>query len=453
MMTSRVLLSLLLVTLSAGRAGAEFRAGAAKQSIVPPFPTRMGGYFDRMDTFTGVESPVYARALVCTDGETTLAVVSTDLIGVSSHLVESSRERIEAETGIPVGNVLLSASHTHSGPSGYAGSSMFGQPVDTRLSDFLIGKFAEVVAEAHQAMEPAEWGHASGHLATLTRNRQQNNELVIDPEVGVLKVVRNGTNEALAVLFNFTGHPVIMGSTNLLLSSEYPGKAAEAVEAVLGGVALFTQGACGDVTVHRRGSTFSEVARVGRIVGGEVLKTAEQIAPVEDYTLWSEFMPLEVEPRAIPSVAEAETAVEAAEQALAQAKAGGERERRVKELERAVGSEQTTLRVARWVAEEPRLLATAKASSVHVMRLGPVILVGIPGELFVEYGLEMKQRIHQDAGLPTMVVGYANGNTGYIVTPRAVATGGYEQSIARVAPSAGRTMVEAALDTVNAHAE
>ena len=157
----------------------------------------------------------------------------------------------------------------------------------------------------------------------MTRNRQQGNETAIDPEVGVLKVVRKGTNETIAVLFNFTGHPVILSSENLLLSCEYPGKAAETAENALGGVALFSQGACGDITVNRSGSTFSEVTRLGRILGGEVLKTAEQVQPKEDTAIWSEYRPLEVEGRAIPSVADAQAAVERAQQAFDAAKAAG----------------------------------------------------------------------------------------------------------------------------------
>jgi hypothetical protein len=413
----------------------------------------MGGYFDRTDTFTGVDSPIYARALVCSDGQTTVAIVSADLIAVSDQMVDASRKRIAEMTGIPVGNVLISAAHNHSAPSGFTGSSLFGQPVDTQLTEFLIDSFAQAVAEAHRAMEPAQWGHGSGHLGTMTRNRQQGNETAIDPEVGVLKVVRKGTNESIAVLFNFTGHPVILGSENLLLSCEYPGKAAETVENSLDCVALFSQGACGDITVKRNGSTFSEVTRLGRILGGEVLTTAEQIQPKEDTSIWSEYRPLEVEGRAIPSVADAQAAVERAQQAFDAAKAAGEPERISKELERDLDSHRTTLRVAQWISEEGEILEEAKKASVHVIRMGPVVLVGIPGELFVEYGLEIKQRIFQDAGLPSMIVGYANDYIGYIVTPRAVATGGYEQAISRVAPSAGRTLVEAAVRCVFDHAE
>ena len=82
------------------------------------------------------------------------------------------------------------------------------------------------------------------------------------------------------------------------------------------------------------------------------------------------------------------------------------------------------------------------------MQIGPMVAVGIPGELFVEYALEMKGRVAQDTGRPMVLVGYANDYIGYIITPRAGQTGGYERAISRVAPSAGRALTEAAMGAV-----
>ncbi len=212
---------------------------------------------------------------------------------------------------------------------------------------------------------------------------------------------------------------------------------------VVGGVALFTQGACGDVTMRRSGPPFEEVKRLGRILGAEVIKTAMMAEPSKDLRLSSHFEEVEVEPRIIPSTAEAEAALAAAKAAVEGA--GNVSPAHLERLKRAAAAAQTTLATARSAEEHPEFFRAACHASVHVMQTGPVVLVGIPGELFVEYGIEMKQRVRQDLDRPMFLVGYANGYNGYIVTPRAVATGGYEQAIARVAPSAGRTLIEAAM--------
>ena len=104
--------------------------------------------------------------------------------------------------------------------------------------------------------------------------------------------------------------------------------------------------------------------------------------------------------------------------------------------------------VARGVANNAALLDYGTHTSTQVLRIGDMIAVAIPGEMFVEYQLEIKQRIRQDTGKSAIVIGYANDYIGYIITPRANETGGYEKAISRVAPSAGRTLTEAAIRIV-----
>jgi neutral ceramidase len=142
---------------------------------------------------------------------------------------------------------------------------------------------------------------------------------------------------------------------------------------------------------------------------------------------------------------EAQAALAEAEEALARARADGAGGPALEELERAVSEARWEAMVAGFAAESPDYFENAARASVHVLQLGPAVLVGIPGELFVEYGLEMKQRIRQTANRPMMLVGYANDYIGYIVTPRAKATGGYEQAVALVDEHAGRALTEAAM--------
>lgn len=445
----RTILVLILVVVGVNAAYAELKAGAAKRSIVPPFPTQMGGYYDRKDNFTGVSRPVLARALVCDNGETGVAIAVADLIAVSRQLVDGARAKVAEVTGLKPENILISATHSHSAPSGFQGSGLLGPAEDTRLTEFLINEIAGAIIDAHTAMRPAALGFAYGRLDGVTVNRQQNND-VVDPEVGVLKVQEKGTRNTIATLANFTGHPVILGGDNLLLSCEYPGVACETVENVVGGVAIFTQGACGDVTMKRSGPPFDEVTRIGRVVAGEIISTSEQITPGEETDLRSHWEPIDVAPRSLPTPADAEAAIAVAEAAHKAAVDAGKPEYIVKDLSREISASKTTATVAKAAVERPDSLQAATQASVHVMQIGPMVAVGIPGEIFVEYGLEMKRRVAQDVKRPMILVGYANDYIGYIITPRADATGGYEKAISRVAPTAGRTLTEAAMAAVRA---
>lgn len=420
--------------------GAELLAGAARVSIVPPFPTHMGGFGDRMDTFTGVHDDLYARALVLDNGETELLIVTTDLMSVDGELVRLARNAIEDATGIAPTNVMITAAHNHSAPSYY--QKVRNGEAHPPLEGFLVDQFTKAAVEAHGNKRSALAGYRNGQITGATRNRQQNNETVVDTQVGVLRVEEAEGRGVIAVLFNFTGHPVIVGSRNLELSGEFPGWASRTVESVLGGVALFTQGACGDVTVHRSGDPFMEIQRLGRLIAGEVVKTAESIRPSADADLAAASTVLTLPPKALPPPDELEREMAAA-QARLDAIAG---DSELGELRRALEGE---IRLHR------ALLAQSKErdgdgprdyeAEVQVFKIANAAITAIPGEIFVEYGLELRQRTGQVFGLESFLAGYANGYVGYIVTPRAMETGGYEASVARVSLDSGRRMVETAV--------
>jgi hypothetical protein len=437
---------LFLLALSQGAQG--FEAGAARVEIVPPVPTRMGGYFDRLSPFVGVHDPIYARALVAASGETRVAIVATDLIAVSDNLVAACRKIIEDRLGIPAEHVLICAAHNHSGPTGFQEGSLLGTEHDSDLFSFLRGQIVLAVEEALSSLRPAHLAYRSGHLEGATTNRQQGNAETIDPEVGVLKIWVPETRETIATLFNFTGHPVILGGDNLEISGEYPGEAQRTVEGVLGGVALFTQGACGDVTMQRNGPPFLEVERLGHVLAGEVIKTAELIREKQSPAVAGRLLDLDLEPRELPSIEEAKDLLETAKQAHRESEGSSAPLARIKRLERAMDSAETTLFLAEFADSHPKAWKESSQGSVQVLRIGPLFLVGVPGELFVEYGLEMKQRVRQMADLPMVLVGLANGYNGYFVTPRARATGGYEQAIAFTEVGTGRLLTESAMTLV-----
>ena len=445
---NRALLVALLSLVLAPVAAAALHAGAAKRSIVPPFPTNMGGYFDRTADFEGVDRTIYARALVCKNDEGAVAILVADLIGVSRSMVDDVRAAVARETELLPESILIAATHTHSGPAASSGARRLAYDRTAPFNAFMVETLAATLVDAWNALEPATLGFAYGTLDGITTNRQQRNDTIIDPDVGVLKVQAKDSRRTIATLSNFTGHPVILGSSNLLLSCEYPGVACKIVEDVVGGIAIFTQGACGDVTMKRSGPPFEEVTRLGRVLAGEILVTSEQIVPGTEEALHAHSEILQLAPRELPTPEAARAEIDDAKAAAQAGKAAGLPDYQLQELRREVNAANTTAMVAQVAVEQPELLAAATESTCQVLQIGPLVAVAIPGEIFVEYGLEMKKRVAQDTGRPMILVGYANDYIGYIITPRADQTGGYERAVSRVAPSAGRTFTESAMATV-----
>ncbi|MGE3316157.1 MAG: neutral/alkaline non-lysosomal ceramidase N-terminal domain-containing protein [Planctomycetaceae bacterium] len=433
-------------TLSAAEKG--LLAGAAKRSIVPPFPTHMGGFNDRLQSFEGVHDEIFVRAVVLDDGATRLIVIGSDLMAIDAELVALAREKISAATQIPAGNILISCAHNHSAPSYYQKNKPGEADAEPSLKQFLAKQFAEAAVEAYQQRVPARAGFHAGRLVGLTRNRQQKNNDMIDPQVGVVRVEEREGRKTIATLFNFTGHPVVIGSKNLLLSGEFPGAASRTVEGVLGGIAIFTQGACGDITVNRTGDPFQEIERIGRTIAGEVIKASGFISCTESLPLQAASRTVQLAARPVVPLAEAESALKRGTEALEEAKKKGLAPAAIQSIEDRNRVLEIAVKRAEILAKEPSKREERLTAEVQVMQIGEVILVAIPGELFVEYALEMRSRVLQDSGKSMCLIGYANGYLGYIVTPRAMETGGYEASITRLDVQGGRVLTETAIDLV-----
>lgn len=441
-------LSLVLLLLETQTAQAELKAGAARISIVPPFPTMMGGFYDRTKHFEGVHDDIFARALAIDNGTTKLVIIGSELRSVDAELTRLVRDGIKQATGIPESNVLVCCTHNHSGPSYHQLTEIGKDDVEPSLKRFLAKQFTDVALDACRSMVPVRIGFGAGQLVGLTRNRQQKNDL-IDSQVGVIRVEALQGRKTIATLFNFTGHPVTIGSDNLLLSGEYPGVASRSVENLLGGVAIATQGACGDITVNRNGEPFQEIERIGRVVAGEVIKVSGLIRMKEDLVLKSASHFLTLPARETPSVEEAKVALEKGKATLESVKQSQAPATAVELQQDKNRVLSIAVRKAEAIAADPSKRETELKAEVQVLQIGDVLLGTIPGEIFVEYGLELRSRAKQDTGLSFCLVGYANGYIGYIVTPRAMETGGYEASMTRVQVNAGRELTEAEVTLIH----
>jgi hypothetical protein len=408
----------------------------------------MGGFFDRDANFTGVHDDLFARALALENGPTKLVIIGSDLMAIDAELVRLARQAITEATGIPATHILACCAHNHSAPSYYQKTAIGQDDAEPSLKKFLVKQFSDAAIEAVRAMVPARVGFAAGHLSGATRNRQQKNDLV-DPQVGVLRVEEREGRKTIATLFNFTGHPVILGSGNLLLSGEYPGAAARAVENLLGGIAIFTQGACGDVTVHRSGDPFLEIERVGRTLAGEVIKTSGLVKLQDDLPLKAVSKTITLPARVLPAVADARRMLDEGKARLDAAKKQNAPPAAISLLEDKNRVLSMAVIRAQAIADDPSKKETEIQAEAQVLEVGDVLFAAIPGELFVEYALELRARVKQETGRAFCLVGYANGYLGYIVTPRAMETGGYEASTTRLEVRGGRMLTETTMDLVH----
>ena len=134
------------------------RAGAGKRLITPPVGGPLVGIPERdlANGSRGVHDQLYARALVLDNGLVAIALISVDLFAVPYRLTAEIARNVNAKTGIPQDNVVLVASHTHSGPS--VSKTFAGGEADGDWLAVLISEVTNAVQDACSSMRLARLG-------------------------------------------------------------------------------------------------------------------------------------------------------------------------------------------------------------------------------------------------------------------------------------------------------
>ncbi|PHX64601.1 MAG: hypothetical protein CK551_00115, partial [Planctomycetaceae bacterium] len=137
--------------------GAEktFRAGAATSDITSPLGSKIIGGFVPFPS-TRVHDQLHARCLVLDDGTTKLAIVVLDLLGIAKHVSDEARSIIEKETKIPAGNVLISATHTHSAASVLGQNPRFIKQTLDEYQKLVARRIADGVKKANDQLRVSE---------------------------------------------------------------------------------------------------------------------------------------------------------------------------------------------------------------------------------------------------------------------------------------------------------
>jgi hypothetical protein len=227
------------------------RVGAAKVDLTPPQNELPKNYL-------GILDHLWSRAIYIDNGKTGAVLVSVDAGGIPTQVANDIRSRVEKEFGIPVANVLISATHTHSAP--FIGRPPFGPNANAEPDQATLAyeeKIFNSIRQAKEALQPAKVSFGQGvSYLNVQRDRidpvshkwweGNNYEGLSDKTVAVIKFV-SMKDEPIAVYFNYAMHAVLTGNTDLV-SGDFPGAASRYIERALDkkAVALFTSGAAGD---------------------------------------------------------------------------------------------------------------------------------------------------------------------------------------------------------------
>ena len=459
-MSQRILSIWILSSIAIGgpslaRAG-DLKAGASSVLITPKVGTPMAGYyFERKSE--GIHDDLFAKAVVVERDGVRAAIVSLDLISTSRGTVEDARAEIERTTKIPGRNVLIGATHAHTGPILTGRGSRDGEfggknPLTQAYNAELPGKVAEAVRQAEAKLTDARALSARGSETGISFNRRFHmkdgtvawnpgklNPRIhkpagpIDPDVDIVYFEGAKDKAPIATYVNHAVHLDNVGGA--AFSADMPGTVARLLGQVKGPgmVTCYTSGCCGDINhinvnwAEPQGG-FLNAERMGIILAGTVLRTLPELKPVAPG-------PLSVKSVTVP---------------LPLAKISPEEIPKAQEVVDRHRANQGTnppdflegVKAYQVLDVEARHGAPIEVE-VQVIALGTdVAWVSLPGEIFVELGLAIKQ---DSPFRLTTITELANGAIGYIPTRRAYTQGNYEVVSARCAEGSGEMLVDAAI--------
>lgn len=436
-----------------GAPRSELKVGVGVVDITPPRGYRMSGYFrERLNE--GVSDPLHAKALVLQQGSTKAAMVFCDIIGISPEVSKTARRNAEAATGISAANILLAATHSHTGPL-YFGAlrnhfhrqalTQHGEDVCEKVdyTALLSERIVRAIRKAQDAAKPARLQAGIAYQQGLAYNRRfhmkdgsvrfnpgvQNPDIVrvagpIDPEVGIVLFRAGAEDQALAGLVNFALHLDTVGGAHY--AADYPYYLEQSLRTTLGEqfTLLFGSGACGDINhidVTKRERLKTD--EIGRALGQTVTEALADLKAVD-----------------APTLAVRRVVVEAPLQRFTDAQI----EQAKRDIHK-VGTRELSfldqVKAYKILAVHERG-GSALPLEVQVFRLSDeVAVVGLPGEVFVDLGLAIKQA---SPFATTLVIELCQDAPGYIPTKKAFAEGSYETVNSRIAPGGGEMMAEAA---------
>lgn len=447
----------------------NFLTGYQEITINPPLGIGISGYY--VPRFAkGFLDDIKASVLTLScDGES-IAIISIDACMLDTPLVQRYCLAIERETGLSKDRIFLTNTHTHTGPL-FTQTDMFDAPIETiqEYADFVEKKLCHAVKDALADLAPTQMGYAIGYaperVAYIRRYRMKDGSTMtcppiddpdivepigtLDQRVNVLRFDRLG-NKPL-VLVNYGLHVDTIGGE--LLSADWVYWMKKTLNAALDGVdCMFICGAQGDVgstNVHPDSAAMNDteisfdnemkspgMARfVGRALAGTVLQVYDKVfyRPIDKISMVTKVVPVKLnvpDPEQVPLA---------------------KHYKLLHETDRDHEIPYTAMELTTAVAEALRICKYENSPeylelSMLGLQIGPVALVGIPGEPFTQVGVEIKKNENFELVMPC---GLTNGYEGYFPVKEAYDEGGYEARASCYKSGVAETIVTAAKEMLN----
>jgi neutral ceramidase len=429
----------------------DFRAASSQVEITPKNGTPLAGYYHAR-AVAGMLDPLYAKTIVMEQDGVHAALVVLDVAYTTQALVDAAREAVQEQCGIEGDHVMISATHTHTGPTLPRRNLMdkltkADSPPGVAYMQSLSDLIAKSVNDAKAKLAPVTPSFTIADGKGISFNRRVLKEGAtqalwqpktfdpatmrpagpVDPDIGVLVFNSNAAaSKPVASLLNFAMHPTSVGA-GTKVSADFPGVFTKLINERHGPdmISVFANGCCGNINPN----DYFTGTRRNHLQIGSLLADATDAA-------WPNLKPLKTFAPRIASTRVTLNRRSYTEAEIAEAK----------DMIAAMPAKKfSTVAMAEAVCILETIAKQDESLTVEVQAIAfsdEAAIVALPGEIFVELGLALKK---QSPFKHTMIAELANGSIGYIPDSRAYPQGNYEVVSARCAQGSGELLVEAAL--------
>lgn len=435
------------------------KANAISIDITPQLGVPLAGNPRPVNAAVGIHDPLAANIICLDDGNSRIFLIGLDLLGIEVDSCEKIYRGIEAATGVPAENIMISATHGHSGPnaprlyySAYEDDAIMQKEtaeVEIYL-DWLVEKVVDAAIAVTKNMTECTLSFGQGVDGRFSHNRRlrmkdgsicmifepyklEDIRCLSDPQsadtVSVLKITTT-EGKILALYVHYATHPAIACGLDFLISRDFPGWMTDALKEKYGQdvVVLYANGAEGNMAVPspEEGfhNTFEECERVGLGLAETVAQIVENTQPLEDTALNAAKTEIQLQYRSFTPEQVAE-----AKKVLGEAPS--------EEQQHGAPPKLSALATLKYNALRGQL----DTLPIQGITIGDLLLMAVTTETFRDLAIEMENRWGKSA----LLVGMANGYHGYIPTEQAFSEGGYEvlpNEDSRYEPNSDKKLLE-----------
>jgi hypothetical protein len=367
------------------------KAGASAQPITPDLdkhhPIYIAG-FDRNRVATGIHDDLWSRSCCMQIGNTTIAFVSVDLIGIMYPTYQRIIQNLPEIT--PIDRVILTSTHNHEGPDviGLWGKGL-QSGINQNWYDEAINTIQDTIIESYNNLQPA--GIKIAHSMAQNMSRDSRDPKIMEEQIETIQFI-DYENNPIATMVCYASHPEVLWDENTQITSDYPHYLYKHIENTIGGTALLITGPIGGlITPQTQDHTYQSAKRFGETIANLSLTSIHNVSPI-----WNTNLRLATQELFIPMT-------------------------------------NPVFRLASFLKILNRPLYQLRINlktSVNVIELGidanVAQIITVPGEDFPENWFELKEKMHAKHRIH---IGLATDELGYIVPIEAYNPKDYEESM------------------------